>query len=182
MKRIFFAAFSFFIFSCNADKTADSAAAAIAAVPVNMHGFTPGYSASFVMDDATNTETVLALWHEWEKGDLSASRTRFADSLSLSLADGTNMIGVTDTLLAGMQNYRNSFKSMDVNVDAIFAVKSTDKDENWVVVWGSEVMTDMNGKVDSISLQETWRFNKDGKVDLMFQSIRKGILPSNPTN
>jgi hypothetical protein len=38
----------------------------------------------------------------------------------------------------------------------------------------------MNGKVDSVSIQETWRFNKAGKVDFMFQAIRKGILPPPP--
>jgi hypothetical protein len=65
-------------------------------------------------------------------------------------------------------------------VDAVFAVKSTDKDENWVAIWGTEIQDNMNGKVDSVSIQETWRFNKAGKVDFMFQAIRKGILPPPP--
>ncbi|HLG39724.1 MAG TPA: hypothetical protein VI461_08645, partial [Chitinophagaceae bacterium] len=68
----------------------------------------------------------------------------------------------------------------EVGVDAVFAVKSTDKDENWVTIWGTEIQTDMKGKVDTVSLQETWRFNKAGKVDLMFQAARKGMLPPPP--
>ena len=115
-----------------------------------------------------------------KKGDLSQSRKHFADSLSLFLADGTSMVGPTDTLLKNMQAYRSSFKGMEIAVDAIFATKSTDRDEDWVTVWGTEVQTDMNGKVDSVSLQETWRFNKAGKVDFMFQAVRKGILPPLP--
>ena len=181
MKRIFVAVFAISFMACNNKKAADVAAETKANVPANMYGFTPVYSASFVMDDATNTETVLALWEDWKKGDLSPSRTRFADSLSLFLADGTSMVGLTDTLLKNMQAYRSSFKGMEIALDAIFAVTSTDKDEDWVTVWGTEVQTDMNGKVDSISLQETWRFNKAGKVDLMFQAVRKGILPPPPT-
>jgi len=69
---------------------------------------------------------------------------------------------------------------MEVAVEAVFAVKSTDQNENWVAVWGSEIMTDMKGKVDTVSLQETWRFNKAGKVDFMFQAKRKGMLPPPP--
>lgn len=149
--------------------------------PANMYGFTPTYSASFVMDSAKNSETVLALWKDWKDGDLSQSRSYFADTVSVFLADGTSMSGPTDSIIINMQNYRNSFKSMGVTVDAIFATKSTDKDENWVAVWGVETPTDMNGKTDTVSLQETWRFNKAGKVDLMFQATRKGILPPPPT-
>ena len=180
MKRIFVAVFALSFMACNNEKAAETTAEAKANVPANMHGFTPGYSASFVMDDATNTETVLTLWEDWKKGDLSQSRKHFADSLSLFLADGTSMVGPTDTLLKNMQAYRSSFKGMEVAVDAIFATTSTDKDEDWVAVWGNEIQTDMNGKVDSVSLQETWRFNKAGKVDFMIQALRKGILPPLP--
>jgi hypothetical protein len=180
MKKIIVAFFAIAFMACNNEKTTEATAEAKASVPTKMYGFTPGYSASFVMDDATNTETVLALWEDWKKGDLSPSRSRFADSLSLFLADGTSMIGLTDTLLKNMQAYRSSFKGMEVAVDAIFATKSIDKNEDWVAVWGTEVQTNMNGKVDSVSLQEIWRFNKAGKVDMMVQAVRKGILPPPP--
>lgn len=182
MKKIFVAIFALSFLACNNEKAAEVAEAVEAkpSLPANMHGFTPIYSASFVMDSPANTETVLALWNEWKTGDLSASRAHFADSISLFLADGSSMVGPTDDILKGMQEYRNSFKGMEVTIDALFAVKSTDKDENWVTVWGNEIQTDMKGKVDSVSMQETWRFNKAGKVDLMFQAVRKGILPPPP--
>ena len=64
----------------------------IRTIPSKMHGFTPGYSANFVMAPATNTETILALWKDWKDGDLSKSRAHFADSVSFFLADGTQMI------------------------------------------------------------------------------------------
>ena len=64
MKRIFVAVFALSFMACNNEKAAETTAEAKANVPANMHGFTPGYSASFVMDDATNTETVLTLWED----------------------------------------------------------------------------------------------------------------------
>ena len=182
MKRIFAAVFAISLIACNNEKTADTMSTAEVKpnVPANMHGFTPKYSASFVMDSAANTETVLALWNVWKDGDLSASRAHFADTVAFFMADGTSMTGPTDSLIKGMQQYRSSFKGMVVDVEAVFAVKSTDKDENWVAIWGSEIQTDMKGKVDTVSLQETWRFNKAGKVDFMFQATRKGMLPPPP--
>jgi hypothetical protein len=54
-------------------------------------------------------------------------------------------------------------------VDAIMAVKSTEKNENWALAWGMEKNTDKKGKIDSSYIQETWRFNKAGKADLMYQ-------------
>ncbi|MDE3125689.1 MAG: hypothetical protein KGK14_09260, partial [Bacteroidota bacterium] len=48
-------------------------------------------------------------------------------------------------------------------------IKSIDKNENWALIWGKEVDTYKNGKKDSTHIQETWRFNKDGKADLFYQ-------------
>jgi hypothetical protein len=40
-----------------------------------------------------------------------------------------------------------------------------------------ETTTAKNGKVDSVDLQETWRLNKDGKVNLLFQFSRATAPP-----
>lgn len=182
MKKFLVFAFALAVMSCNDKKDEGTTAEAKASVPANMYGFTPAYSASFVMAPAANSETVLALWSDWKGGDLSKSRGHFADSISLFMADGSMMVGPADTILKGVQAYRSTYKSIDVAVDAIFAIKSTDKDENWVAAWGTEIQTSMEGKIDTVSVQETWRFNKAGKVDMMMQAMRKGMLPPPPAN
>jgi hypothetical protein len=185
MKKFLVAIFTIVLLACNSSTPVAEEKAvpaeAKANVPTNMHGLTPEYSASFVMDSAQNTETVLALWKEFKDGDLSKSSGHFADTVSFFLADGSSMTGHKDSLIKEMQGYRNSFKSVDSKVEAIFAVKSTDKDEHFVAVWGVEFATDSKGKTDTVSLQETWGFNKEGKVNLMFQATRKGMLPPPPT-
>ncbi len=180
MKQILVFAITLAVMSCNDKKDVGNTAEAKASVPANMYGFTPAYSASFVMDSSANSETILSLWNDWKTGDLSKARGHFADSISMFMADGSMMVGPTDTILKGMQAYRNTFKNMEVVVDAIFAVKSTDKNENWVTAWGTEIQTSMEGKTDTLSLQETWRFNKAGKVDMMMQAMRKGMIPPPP--
>ena len=49
---------------------------------------------------------------------------------------------------------------------------NADKKENWVLVWATEINTDVNGKKDTAALMETWRINKDGKADLLLQFDR----------
>jgi hypothetical protein len=127
------------------------------------------YSSKFAMGDPKNAESVLKLWKIWDSGDLSAAKDLFADSVELHLADGSIMKGPRDSIVAGGQAFRNSIGSSVSSVDAVTALKSTDKNENWALIWGKETDTDKKGKVDSFYLQETWRFNKDGKTDLLFQ-------------
>lgn len=127
------------------------------------------YSSSFAMGDPRNAETALALWKDWDAGNLSASRDKFADSIELYLSDGSMMRGSSDSIIASVQKFRTSLGTVVSRVDAVMAVKSTDKNENWALVWGMEKSTDGKGKVDSSNLQETWRFNKAGKADLLYQ-------------
>jgi hypothetical protein len=128
-----------------------------------------GYSSKFVMDDPKNAESLLTLWKVWDGGDLSSHKDMFADSVTLYLADGSMIHGGRDSVVAGGQKFRNSFATSVSSVDAIMAVKSTDKNEHWALIWGRERDTNKKGNVDSFDLQETWRFNTDGKADLMYQ-------------
>jgi hypothetical protein len=127
------------------------------------------YSSSFTMDDPKNAETVLALWKSYDGGNLSTTKDAFADSFEAHLANGMTMRMGRDSIIAAVQSMRNSLSSAVDVVNAIMAVKSTDKNEHWVLIWGMEKDTHKNGKTDSVALQETWRFNAAGKVDLLYQ-------------
>ncbi len=98
----------------------------------------------------------------------------------LFLLPGNPGTGSTDSTLAGAQLFRNTFAAVKSTVHAYMPLKSTDKNDNWVCIWGTEVSTDKQGKVDSVGLQETWRFNKDGKIDLLYQFGRALVPPPMP--
>jgi len=175
MQKIFIAALAAVIVSCNSGdkKTGETETKEPAAsAPMNMYGYTPVYSASFEMGDPKQAEMILSLWKDWDNGDLSLSKSKFADSVHFYTGDGSTTEGLRDSAVAAMQQYRDMFASVKSTVHAIFPVRSTDKSENWVCVWGTEVNTDKAGKSDSLYLQETWRFTKDGKVDLLYQHQR----------
>ena len=134
------------------------------------------YSSKFEMDDPKNAETLLNLWKVWDAGDLSKGKDMFADTVEMHFADGSMMHTTRDSVTAAAQQFRSSLGTSTSRVDAIMAVKSTDKNEHWACIWGME--TDANkGKVDSFYLQETWRFNKDGKADMMYQFRAAGAPP-----
>ncbi len=135
-----------------------------------------GYSSSFAIDEPKNAETLLALWKTYDNGDLNAGKGMIADSIEMYMADGMSMHATRDSATAIVQKFRSSLKAAVSHVDAVMALKSTDKNEHWACIWGTEIDTHKDGKIDSVYLQETWRFNKDGKADLLLQSSRK-LLP-----
>ncbi len=138
------------------------------------------YSSKFEIDDPKNAESLLAIWKSYDNGNLSAARDLFADTIDAQLGDGSTMRLQRDTMLAAVQAARNSFNSALDVVAAITAVKSTDRNEHWVLIWGTETDTYKNGKVDSVHLQETWRFNQDGKADRVLQYRRPATPPMHP--
>jgi hypothetical protein len=171
MQKILIALGAFALFSCNADekKAPDAKEETKVASASSSLPYTATYSSQFEIGDAKNVEMIMNVWKAWDDGNLQASRKYFADTMHFYFRDGNKMAGPTDSTLAGGQMVRNLFTAVKSTIQAIVPLKSTDKNENWVCVWGTEVSTDKQGKTDSVDLQETWRLNKDGKVDLLYQ-------------
>jgi len=181
MKKVFIVAFVALLSACNNSNDTAKADSMKSGADSTMRDinspYTIGYSSKFAIDDPKNAETVLSLWKAWDNGDLSASKDMFADSVEMYLSDGSMMTGPRDSVIGGAQSFRNTIASSVSSVDAIMAVKSTDKNKSFALIWGKEIDTDKKGKVDSFYLQETWGFNKDGKADLLYQ-YRKPAAPS----
>ncbi len=173
MKKLFLIAVLATITACNSNKSdstesAMSSSADTTSQKINSP-YDIQYSSDFAMGNPKNAETILALWKAWDNGDLSTSKDMFADTVEMHFANGGVMRASRDSALAAAQQERNSIENAVSSVDAVMPVKSNDKNQNWALIWGKEVDTDKSGKVDSFYLQETWRFNNDGKADLFYQ-------------
>lgn len=140
--------------------------------------YTASYSSKFEMGDPNHVKTILDLYKDWDNNTLDNSKSKFADSVELYFSDGEKMVGPFDSINARTKPFRNSLGSVTTNVHAVLPVKSTDKNENWVLAWFTEYRTDAKGKKDSVEMQETWRINKDGKADLLFQYEQKNPAPA----
>jgi hypothetical protein len=160
--------------SMNTDTTATSAAKTMADIN---SPYAVVYSSKFEIGDPKNAETVLNLWKDWDNNNLANGKNSFADTLEFYFSDGTTMRASRDSSLAMAQKIRDSQASITSTIDAVMSVRSTDKNENWALIWGEERITDKKGKKDSSAIQETWRLNKDGKVDLVYQFRKKLASP-----
>jgi len=178
MQKTLIAVLALFLFACNAEekKGADTKGGVAGSSAADSLLYKPTYSSAFEMGDAKNVASLMNVWKAWDDGNLQAGRKYFADSMRFYLRDGSKSDGPTDSTLAGGQMYRNIFTSVKSTVHVVFPLKSTDKKDNWVCIWGTEVTTDKQGKIDSVGIQESWRFNKDGKIDMMYQ-YSKALLP-----
>jgi hypothetical protein len=177
MQKIMIALFAVVLFSCNSEEKKEPEKKEAKMEDSKPLPYEATYSSKFEMGDAKHAEAILAAWKSWDAGDLQSERKLYADSMFFYLRDGSKMEGKTDSIMKGAQAFRDMFSSVKSTVHAYMPIKSTDKNESWVCIWGTEVNTDKQGKVDSVNLQETWRFNKDGKIDLLYQFGRV-LLPS----
>jgi hypothetical protein len=139
----------------------------------------PVMFSKFKIGDANHAKMLLEIWKDWDNGNVSTHKDYFADNLSMFVADGPPMMGKRDSVLASAQAFRNSLGSVQSSVDAIVPLYNIDSSQNFVAVWGLERHT-INGKTDSVYLQEVWRLNKDNKFDLMYQFNSVPGMPPPP--
>jgi len=133
---------------------------------------TPSYSGSFEMGNPAYAAMIVkGSWKDWQDNTMDNMKSWVADSITAYGADNT--VGHSlDTLQARWKRFRADYTTVIDTVDAVMAVYSTDKKENWVLVWATEINVNSKGKRDTVSVMETWRINKDGKADLVYQFDR----------
>ena len=124
------------------------------------------------MGDPAYSATILqGSWKDWEENKLDNMKSWVADTIVAFQSDNS-MVEGADSLMARWKRGRAEFTSVKDSINAVIPVYSTDKKENWVLVWATEINTKADGTKDTIAIMETWRMNKDGKADLLLQFDR----------
>ncbi len=131
------------------------------------NSYTPTYSSNFVIGNPAHSKMIVDLWKDWDDNAFDR-HDYYADDLMMILPDGTVMKGKAANI-EGAKKYRSGLTSSRSTIDAWVPLKSTDRNENWVAMWGTETNTWPDGKVEVRDIHEIWRINKDGKVDMMRQ-------------
>ena len=132
------------------------------------------YSSKFELADPEKGKMILDLWKDFDNNTFDNSKDKFADTVFMQFP-GMEIYASRDSMISSTKAYRNSYKAVKSKVDAVISTRSTDKNENWVLVWGSEVHTDKKNVTDSVYLHEICKLNKDGKVDYMAQFTRTPV-------
>jgi len=158
--------------ACNNDSKVAGASESKEAKPAMALAYTPRYSSSFEMGKPEYaTMIVQGSWKDWEMNTMDNMKSWIADTIVAHHSDNA-MIKGADSLVARWKRGRAEYTSVIDTINAVMPVYSTDKKENWVLVWATEINTDKQGKIDTVELMETWRINKDGKADKLYQYDR----------
>jgi len=126
------------------------------------------YSSRFSLADDTYTAIVLDLWKDYEENNFVRNVDHFADDIVAELYSGEVVTG-KENLLKGAKVARNGVTDFSTKMISYISLRSDDKDENWVAVWGEDSYKDKDGKSVTNAIHEIMRFNKDGKIDFMKQ-------------
>ena len=173
MKKILLLLTAASIFAaCNNDKKQDAATSSTDTKKEVVLPFTAAYSSSFEMGNPQYSAMILqGSWKDWQENKLDNMKNWIADTIIAFHSDNTMVRGL-DSMMARWKRGRADYTSVIDSVDAVIPVYSTDKKENWVLVWAREINTNSKGKTDTSALMETWRINKDGKADMLLQFDR----------
>ena len=188
MKRILIVASVAVFASCNSGTEKPKvesmgASADSAQVDNTTYPYTPDYSHNFEIGSTKNALTVLQLYKDWDNNTLDNSKNSFADIDSMFFADGTMFAGTRDSFYTVAKQMRNQMGTVTDSVHAWVPLRSKDRNEDWVLIWANEISTDAKGKHTSRQLHELWRFNKEGKVDLVYQFAQEPPkMPSMPSS
>ena len=159
--------------ACNNEKKSDAGSTDTKAEkPAVTLPYTVTYSSSFEMGNPDYTAMILqGSWKDWENNTLDNMKNWIADTIVAFHSDNATVKGL-DSMMARWKRGRADYTSVIDTVHAVVPLYSTDKKENWVLVWASEINTNSKGKTDTTALMETWRINKDGKADMLLQYDR----------
>lgn len=141
------------------------------AKPMNLP-YTPSYSSSFEMGNPDYAAMVVqGGWKDWEDNNLDNLRNWMSDTIVVYQANNKVIKGI-DNVISAWKADRAKLTSSKVTLNAVMPVYSTDKKENWVLIWATEIDAGADGAVDTASYMETWRINSAGKADLLFSHNR----------
>lgn len=130
------------------------------------------YSSNFQIGNAAHVAKVMDIWQDWDDNKLDR-HDYFADTLTMYFPDGTSMKGKTENLEAA-KKYRGGLTAVTTILHAVVPLRN-DRNEDVVAIWGQEVNTHPDGKIEKKNLHEVWFFNKDGRISDMrqFQALVK---------
>ena len=129
--------------------------------------FKPTYSSNFQIGNPSYVQKIMDVWQDWDDNMLDR-HDYMADTITMYFSDGNSMKGKAENYAAA-KKYRGSFSSVKTILHAVVPLRSNDLNEDIVAVWGQEINTHADGKVEKKNLHEAWFFNKDGKIATMRQ-------------
>ena len=140
-------------------------------MPAQAPPYTALYSSKFEIGDPALAMQVLNAWKIYDDNTFDQSSLDFiADTVHAEMEGGVNIKG-KDSFVNAIKSYRGSLSSAKSTVIAYVSLKSTDKNETVVAIWGSEADGKSDGSTKIVDLHEVWVFSAARKVVFFKQFI-----------
>lgn len=134
--------------------------------------YTAEYSSKFTMGNQEHARMVLSMWKDYDNNTIDRSASMLADTIMIQAADGQVIRG-KDSVMMAFKQMRNQYTNVKSTVEAWIPMHSTDRNEDWVLIWGTEEDTNASGTKTTNVIHELWRVNRDGKIDFWRQYTAK---------
>ena len=113
--------------------------------------------------NAGYAQKVLQVWKAFETGRITTMKSYFADTVTYDDASGMHFHGPTEQLLAYAAKDIAGLDSMRFDISQWQSAHINDKNEDWIYIWSTERRYPLNGKPDTVLMQENWQV-KDGRI------------------
>jgi|SRR6185369_12852439 len=134
--------------------------------------YTASYSSSFTTDVSdADLKLVLMSYKDWADGNMANVATEYSDTLEWDRPSGDHYKLPKADILKMWGTYRDSLKSITIDMEGWQKMYATDKKEGHVVTWYKEIDTYKDGRVDSGYYHDINRV-KDGKISWLGQYKR----------
>lgn len=130
--------------------------------------FTANYSSKIQIGNPEHVRIVLDFWKDWDNNTMEKSNENFDDSIMVLLGSGRFIQGKSN-LVSTRSAARDQIQSVKSTVDVWVPLNITDKNEWLVALWGSQNIVRKDGSKLTQLINEIWRINKAGKVDMIRQ-------------
>ena len=130
--------------------------------------FSPNYSSKIQIGNPEHVRIVLNFWKDWDNNTMENSNEKFDDSIMVLLSSGRFIQGKSN-LISTRSAAREEILTVKSTVDVWVPLYITDKNEWLVALWGSQNITRKDGSKVTQLINEIWRINKAGKVNMIRQ-------------
>ena len=119
--------------------------------------FTAAYSNKWSMGDSINSTMIMNFLNKWENNSMDTSF--FSDWAYYKYNWETK-----DSILKKLKVERSRFAKWKISISSIVSLKSTDRNENWVTVYGSVNKKDVMGINSLTNFTQWYKIEKDLKI------------------
>ena len=166
MKKIFFAALTVFIFSCQDEKKeSEIVPVTETSKPLPEFAF-PVDRSHWKIGDPYNTKLVLDMYHAWDANDANTVAGFFADSAMLDMPNALRIAVNKSNVYEKFGKARKQYTNTSHRIVSAISLHNDDLDEDWVQILSYNKWAYPDGVRDSMLYFDNWRL-KNGKIEYM---------------